>query len=168
MALACKKDEKGVLIYDAGPQDTGSCSAKRGGRKWNSTADGWVFPPKTKKYVGIRFTTYEGGALREDFSLGGMLAKEGKYEIRGNPFTGEFAGVSLGIMESDGDLFGALYQSDSTATGSYVKITRFDTIKHVLEGEFNEINLVRVVGGSLFYPEKLTYKKGKFKTQLDW
>jgi hypothetical protein len=166
---SCSKDKNAyeIPIFFEGDQDTGWGEAVRDGKAWKATAfarhhqDG-------SGYIGIDFNTFtRDGELRESLALNEIPLKIGKYQIKGK--VGEtydgFVGSNYGLIESDGDVVGAVYAHDDASTG-YVELTNVDTASNVVEGRFDKVVFIRYTPIESIYPETVVFKRGKFRMKI--
>ncbi|MCC6410417.1 MAG: hypothetical protein IT270_02085 [Saprospiraceae bacterium] len=156
--FSCKKDDDhtqnpgepspppaDVYIYVPCDTSTGVARGSKLGNDWISGAELSNYEVNDTLYWYLDFLTCTSdGLLREYLSLGGFPDSHplGTYSIVDKNVPSGYHGIygfsSYGMLGDDGDLLLDFYKPDTTATiNSYLQITRWDTIAHIVEGNFH-------------------------------
>jgi len=155
--LCCGKEEKEVIIYEAGNQEFGWATGTKEGAQWEASGY-WQYHLNDSTLTSIKFVTYNSeGVQREKISIGYIPLSEGTLSIKRNPDVNN--GIARGSYSmSDGDVsLGGLEVNENE--NSYITISQIDSLTNTIKGFF-EVYFISESGGL-----KVEIKDGEFEVR---
>ena len=158
--ICCGKEEKEVIIYDAGNQEFGWAIGTKEGVQWEASSY-WRYHQNDSTFCGINFVTYTSyGAERENFALNEIPLSIGTYSVSGelSDLGDELVGGSLSLSIDDGDVGGVSLKVNDDKS-SYITITEINSSTNTMKGFF-EIYFIHESGEL-----KIEIKDGEFEVR---
>ena len=173
--VACKKGEPApepIIITEPPVIEFGKSSMLKDGQVWSIPLKATVYNAfggiQTLRIGGTRYLS--NGLVEEKFSFLDVISQKGKYSLSCNCGAQPPDGVpdaSIGWIVDKDQVAGGMI-ADTTKTGDYIEILRYDSVQQTVEGRFQAHMKNRYsVPLPWNLPNEVFISEGKFNLKIE-